>query len=227
VANQFEVLDDGRRDSPKPQRYGNDQRGDFGATAIFVFSPDYHEIVTLYGSRFDNRKVPSGGIEARDFETARSEIHDAALTGALRELEEEVLVTREQLLHVVKTSIEDTIRDEMKRYYFVAVAKERFVINPFRTKEDGKDRYVDHQRWERVENILRGASRNGESYNTLYAIALVRILQEMQEEGFDKDPDFRELLISLAFEGIHLDEQLSLLEDRKYAENEARRRGRY
>lgn len=227
MANQFEVLDDGRRDPPKPQRYNNDQRGDFGATAIFVFSPDFHEVVTQYGSRFDNRKVPSGGIEERDFISSRSGIHDAALTGALRELAEETRITREQLLHISKTSIEDTIRGDMKRYYFVGIARERFPIIPFRAKEDGKDHYVDHQRWERVENVLRGASREGESYNTLYAIALVRILQEMQEEGFDKDPEFKELLISLAFSGIHLDDQLALLEDRKDAENEARRRRHY
>ena len=82
--NQFVIPDDGHREKSARQ----DQRGDFGATAIFVFSPDWKEVVTLYGSRFKNRKVPSGGIEERDFPSARSTIHAAALNGALRELRE-------------------------------------------------------------------------------------------------------------------------------------------
>jgi 8-oxo-dGTP pyrophosphatase MutT (NUDIX family) len=225
--NQFEIPDDGRRDPPKTQHYGNEQRGDFGAAAMFIFSPNFLEIVTVYGSRFDNRKAPSGGIEDWDFASCRTSMHDAALACAIRELAEETHITRDQLLHVAKMSVEDTIRGDMKRYYFVGIAKEHFAITPFRAKEDGKDHYVDHQRWERIENVLRGASHEGESYNTLYAIALVRVIQEMQEEGFDKISEFRDLLISLAFSRIHLDEQLVLLEDRREKENEARRQRRY
>jgi ADP-ribose pyrophosphatase YjhB (NUDIX family) len=214
--NQFVVMDDGRRELPTAKRY--EQRGTLGATAIFVFSPKFSEIVTLYGSRFKNRKVPSGGIEEDDATPLDASPADAASRGALRELREETGITSDQLLLVNKSSVEDVIRGEMKRYYFVAIAKERIAITPFRSQEEGKHHYVDKQGWDSVENILRGASRAGESYNTLYCIALVRILQEMQREGFCEIKEFNELLIDLAHSGITLTAQLELLEARKSKE---------
>jgi 8-oxo-dGTP pyrophosphatase MutT (NUDIX family) len=221
--NQFVIPDDGRRERTARQ----DQRGDFGATAIFVFSPDWKEVVTLYGSRFKNRKVPSGGIEERDFPSARSSIHVAARNGALRELKEETGIDEQQLSVVAKTEVEDVIRGNMMRYYHIAIAKTRFTITPFPSKEDGKDHHVEGQRWESVKNMLCVSSHEGETYNTLYSIALVRILQEMQEQGFSKDSDFREMLIDLAYAGINLDEQLVLLEERKAREETERRERRF
>lgn len=222
--NQFVIPDDGRREKPQTRQFV--QRGDFGASALFVFSPDWSEIITLYGSRFDNRKVPSGGIEERDFPKPTASIRSAAKCAAIRELQEEVHISEDDLHPVAETSIEDTIRGDMKRYYFVAMAKQRTVITQFRSQEDGKEHYVDRQRWESVENVLRGASRDGETYNTLYAIALVRVLQEMKERGFKEDVDFSNMLIGLAFSGIHLDEQLVLLEERKAREEDERKQRR-
>jgi len=221
--NQFVIPDDGHREKSARQ----DQRGDFGATAIFVFSPDWKEVVTLYGSRFKNRKVPSGGIEERDFTSARSTIHAAALNGALRELREETSIGEEQLSIVAKAGIEDVIRGNMMRYYHIAIAKTRFEITPFRSKEDGKDHHVEQQRWEPVKNVICVSSHEGEAYNTLYGIALVRILKEMQEQGFTQDADFREMLIDLAYAGINLDEQLELLEARRTREDDERRQRRF
>ncbi len=221
--NQFVILDDGRRPERNTTQHG-EQRGDFGAAAMFVFSPDFREVVTLYGSRFNNRKVPSGGIEETDFPRTTSPIRLAARHAATRELKEEAGIDEEGLWVVAETDVEDTIRGDMKRYYFVALAKTRMEIVPFRSQEDGKDRYVDRQRWEAVEDVLRGASHDGEKYNTLYSIALVRILQEMRLKGFGEDSDFRDMLVGLAYSGFNLDEQFTLLEERKAREEEVRRR---
>lgn len=222
--SQFEVLDDGRRDPPKDRR--GDNRGDAGATALVVFSPDMTEVVTLYGSRFGNRKVPSGGIEEKDFFNEHghydSSLIAAAKRGALRETEEETGVGEKQLGDIVKSSVEDPIRGNMMRYYFIAIANTRFTITPFRTKEEGKDHYVDYQRWERIENVLRGASHAGERYNTRYAIAILKILEEMQETGFSALPAFRDSMIDLTCSGILLDEQLLVLEERMASEERER-----
>lgn len=224
MRNQFVIPDDGRVPERAIHARQMDQRGDFGAAAIFVFSPNFHEVVTLYGSRFDNRKVPSGGIEEKDFPRPTSPVRLAALHASTRELREEAGINESELLVVAETGVEDTIRGDMKRYYFVALAKKKMEIAPFRSQEDGKDHFVDRQRWESVENILRGASHDGEKYNTLYSIALVRTLQEMYEGGFRQDSDFRELIIGLVCSGFKLDEQLTLLEERKAREEETRRR---
>lgn len=226
MVNQFEVLDDGRR--AKPSHHNNEQRGDFGATAIFIFSPNFHEIVTVYGSRFDNRKVPSGGIEERDFASSRSSIAEAAERGALRECTEETRMTEDLLVGVCKSSVEDVIRGKMMRYYFIAIAKERCAITPFRSKEDGKDRYVDHQRWEPVADVLCGASHSGERYNTHYSIALLKIIQEMKEWGYDNDSGFVELLRTLRlFSETDFEDQLKVLTARREGEEESRRQRQY
>ncbi len=222
--SQFVILDNGIRVKPASQP----ERAEFGATAIFLFSPDFTEIVTLYGSRFGNRKVPSGGIEEKDFAFGDKRICGAAKRGAIRELYEETGIPEDRLAAVVQASNEDTIRGSMKRYYFVAIANERFEISPFRTKEEGKNHYVEGQRWEKIANVLRGASHDGEKYNTLYSIALLRILQEMHETAeFKESSEFQDLLVDLACSGITLDQQLATLEERKIREEAERSQHRW
>lgn len=208
-------------------------RPEHGAAAIFVFSPCYKYIITLYGSRFKNRKVPSGGIDDADFhpEDDGSKVW-AALRGAIRELLEEVPGTKEvpgikvhQLDPILKAQTEDVIRGDMKRYYFIAVATELINIVPVRCQEEGKVHYVDQQRWEKVEDVLRGASRSGDTYNTLYSLALARIIQEMRVmEEFRSAPKFLELIEDLGCRGIILADHIETLEDRKVDENLTGRR---
>lgn len=214
-------------DTQKRDERGN-QRPNIGAAATFVFSSDYRFVLTLFGNRFKNRKVPSGGIEESDFKDSSTTIFEAAFNAALRELEEESSVRESDLTGIAKCDVEDVIRGDMMRYYFVASAKPGLKIVPFRSKEDGKEHWVDYQRWECVENMLRGASHDGDKYNTLYSIALCKIIMNLKEQGFEEDPKFKELIIDLACNGIDLEKQEAFLEELKEKEEVARRaRQRY
>lgn len=201
------------------------QRPENGAAVVFVFSPDFREVVTLFGSRFGNRKVPSGGIDDADV-VGTNTIVEAARRGALRELKEEADIEESSLMVVSKANTEDYIRAPMKRYYFIGVAKERMAIIPHRAQEEGKNHWVDDQRWEPVEFVLRGASYAGERYNTLYSIALARVLEEMRQmDEFKNEGGFKDLIIDLGCSGIMLADQIALLETRKDAEEASRKRG--
>jgi hypothetical protein len=183
-------------------------------------------IVTLWGSRFDRYKVPSGTIEDSDIRSDDDSNILGAARAMFRELEEETKITPDALQMVGKLPIEDVIREGLRRYYFFGVTRSKMPILPFRSQEQGVRHYVHHQSWTLVRDVVRGKSF-GDHFNTRYSLALARSLVAMQSMSeFRGNISFSALIQELISQHMDLHQVIGELTERQAREDEERRLAR-
>lgn len=222
---KFEAAREREREQLRPPA-----QQDRDMAAVLVFSSDFTKVVTLYASRFHNRKFPSGREDLSKDESM--------LGTALRELSEETRIVEDDLIlyrvchdgeeletPLVALPFTDPSRSKT-RFYFVGVLKDpKKTIESFNTPEDDTGKYVSEQRLVPLAEVLRDEER---AYNTMYSIALAKALIAMQAmPQFADNRDLRDTIhYDLGRSGLFLTSSLEALESRQGQEEEKKRQNR-